>query len=80
MGEAYFKSGRDFDFIEWICLSGIASRVYRAEQIKRPLENYRNIAAFKIYVSDMGLLCAKKIYRQMMFFIWWRKLMILRAA
>ena len=30
------------------------------EQIKKPLENYRDIDAFKIYVSDMGLLCAKK--------------------
>ena len=57
------KGGRASEFenaIEWICLSGIASRVYRAEQIKKPLENYRNINAFKIYVSDMGLLCAKK--------------------
>ncbi|MBD5486961.1 MAG: ATP-binding protein [Lachnospiraceae bacterium] len=57
------KGGRASEFenaIEWICLSGIASRVYRAEQIKKPLENYRNIDAFKIYVSDMGLLCAKK--------------------
>jgi hypothetical protein len=30
------------------------------EQIKKPLENYRDIDAFKIYVSDLGLLCAKK--------------------
>jgi hypothetical protein len=30
------------------------------EQIRKPLENYRNIDAFKIYVSDLGLLCAKK--------------------
>lgn len=30
------------------------------EQIKKPLENYRDIDAFKIYVSDMGLLCSKK--------------------
>lgn len=29
-------------------------------QIKKPLENYRDIDAFKIYVSDLGLLCAKK--------------------
>ncbi len=46
--------------IEWLCLSGIVSRVYKAEQIKKPLENYRDIDAFKIYVSDLGLLCAKK--------------------
>ena len=36
------------------------SQVYKAAQIKKPLENYRDIDAFKIYVSDLGLLCAKK--------------------
>lgn len=41
-------------------LSGIVSQVYKVEQIKKPLENYRDIDAFKIYVSDLGLLCAKK--------------------
>ena len=46
--------------IEWLCLSGIVSQVYKVEQIKKPLENYRDIDAFKIYVSDLGLLCAKK--------------------
>lgn len=57
------KGGRSSEFenaIEWLCLSGIASRVYRAQQIKKPLENYKDIDAFKIYVSDLGLLCAKK--------------------
>ncbi len=34
--------------------------MYKAAQIKKPLENYRDIDAFKIYVSDLGLLCAKK--------------------
>ena len=57
------KGGRASEFenaIEWLCLSEIVSRVYRVEQIKKPLENYRDIDAFKIYVSDLGLLCAKK--------------------
>lgn len=57
------KGGRASEFenaIEWLCLSGIVSQVYRVEQIKKPLENYRAIDAFKIYVSDLGLLCAKK--------------------
>ncbi len=55
--------GRASEFenaIEWLRLSGIISQVYKVEQIKKPLENYRNIDAFKIYVSDLGLLCAKK--------------------
>lgn len=46
--------------IEWLILSGIVDQVYRVEQIKKPLANYRNIDAFKIYLSDIGLLCAKK--------------------
>ncbi len=57
------KGGRASEFenaIEWLCLSGIVAQVYKAEQIKKPLENYRDIDAFKIYVSDLGLLAAKK--------------------
>ncbi|MBD5394063.1 MAG: ATP-binding protein [Lachnospiraceae bacterium] len=57
------KGGRASEFenaIEWLRLSGIISQVYKVEQIRKPLENYRDIDAFKIYVSDLGLLCAKK--------------------
>ena len=57
------KGGRASEFenaIEWLGLSGIVSQVYKVEQIRKPLENYRDIDAFKIYVSDLGLLCAKK--------------------
>lgn len=57
------KGARAVEFenaIEWLFLSGIVSKVYKVEQIKKPLENYRDIDAFKIYVSDLGLLCAKK--------------------
>ncbi|MDO4317976.1 MAG: ATP-binding protein [Lachnospiraceae bacterium] len=57
------KGGRASEFenaIEWLCLSGIVAQVYRVDQVKKPLENYRDIDAFKIYVSDLGLLCAKK--------------------
>ena len=56
------KGARAAEFenaIEWLCLSGIVSQIYKVEQIKKPLENYRDIDAFKIYVSDLGLLCAK---------------------
>lgn len=57
------KGGRASEFenaIEWLRLSGIVSQVYKVENVKKPLENYRDIDAFKIYVSDLGLLCAKK--------------------
>ena len=46
--------------IEWLALSGIVARVHRVERPAKPLENHRDINAFKIYVSDPGLLCAKK--------------------
>lgn len=57
------KGGRASEFenaIEWLCLSGIVLRVNKVEQIKKPLENYADMDSFKIYVSDLGLLCAKK--------------------
>lgn len=57
------KGGRASEYenaIEWLTLSGIVSQIYKVEQIKKPLENYRDIDSFKIYVSDLGLLCAKK--------------------
>ncbi|MCL2058092.1 MAG: ATP-binding protein [Oscillospiraceae bacterium] len=46
--------------IEWLALSGIVTRIHRVERPIKPIENYRDIDAFKIYVSDVGLLCAKK--------------------
>ncbi len=57
------KGGRAAEFenaIEWLVLSGIVTRIHRIEQPQKPLENYRDIDSFKIYVSDVGLLCAKK--------------------
>ena len=56
-------SAKNFGFenaIEWLTLSGITSKIYGLEDIQKPLENYKNIDSFKIYVSDIGLLCAKK--------------------
>jgi uncharacterized protein len=46
--------------IEWLVLSGIVTRIYCVENPNKPLENYRDIDSFKTYVSDVGLLCAKK--------------------
>ena len=57
------KGARAAEFenaIEWLVLSGIVRRVFRIEHIMKPLENYRDIDAFKTFVSDIGLLCAKK--------------------
>jgi len=57
------KGARAAEFenaIEWLTLSGIVTRIYRVEHPKKPLENYRDIDSFKTYVSDVGLLSAKK--------------------
>lgn len=49
--------------IEWLVSANLISRIYRAEQIMKPLENYKDIDDFKIYLSDTGLLCAQKDIR-----------------
>lgn len=57
------SGGRAAEFenaIEWLTLSGITSKIYGLEDIQKPLENYKSIDSFKIYISDIGLLCAKK--------------------
>ena len=51
------------DAIEWLVSANLISRVYRVEQVRKPLENYRDIDDFKVYLSDMGLLCAQKDIR-----------------
>lgn len=57
----YIKSGgRASEFesaIEWVCLAGIARRVFRLEHIKLPLEANKSDSDFKFYVSDTGLAC-----------------------
>lgn len=57
------KGSRAAEFenaIEWLCLSGVVSQIYRVERPYKPLDDNKDISAFKIYVSDLGLLCAKK--------------------
>ena len=57
------KGGRAAELenaVEWLTLSGIVATVFRVEHSRKPLEDNQDIDAFKIYVSDLGLLCAKK--------------------
>ncbi len=57
------KGGRASEFenvIEWLVLGGIVTRIFRVDRPFKPLENYKDIDSFKTYVSDVGLLCAKK--------------------
>ncbi len=49
--------------IQWLVTAGLIYQLYRAEQVMKPLDNYRDIDDFKIYLSDMGLLCAQKNIR-----------------
>lgn len=55
----YIKAGgRASEFesaIEWLCLAGIASQLYRIEQISLPLNAYRSLSDFKFYMNDVGL-------------------------
>ncbi len=46
--------------IEWLVSANLIHKAYRAEQIMKPLENYRDIDDFKVYLSDMGLLASQK--------------------
>lgn len=42
--------------IEWLCLSGLVNRVYAVETPRLPLSAYKKSNAFKLYLSDVGLL------------------------
>ena len=56
------SGGRAAEFenaIEWLTLSGIVTRIHVLDTVKKPLDNYKNIDSFKIFMSDMGLLSAK---------------------
>lgn len=56
------KGARASEFenaIEWLTLAGIVSRINRVDDVRKPLENYKDIDAFKIYLSDVGLLCSQ---------------------
>lgn len=45
--------------IEWLCLSGLVHRVNDISTLRLPLSAYKNSSAFKLYLSDVGLLRSK---------------------
>ena len=49
--------------IQWLVTAHLMYQVYRAGQIRKPLDNYKDIDDFKVYHADMGLLCAQKDVR-----------------
>lgn len=57
------SGGRASEFensIEWLCLSGIASQVFRLEHICLTLEANRSLSDFKFYMNDTGLCCSQQ--------------------
>ena len=56
------SGGRAAEFenaIEWLVLSGIVTRVFALETVKKPLSNYIKTDSFKIFGADVGLINAK---------------------
>lgn len=45
--------------IDWLCSSGIVKKCYRIEHGYVPLSAYMDLSAFKLYMSDVGLLVQK---------------------
>jgi predicted AAA+ superfamily ATPase len=43
--------------IDWLNSSGMIYKINRLETIEKPIKAYENTDCFKIYVSDVGLLC-----------------------
>ncbi|MDO4467370.1 MAG: ATP-binding protein [Bacillota bacterium] len=51
---------KDFeDAIQWLIDAGLVFKCFRVNKIDRPLKFYEDFSAFKLFVSDLGLLGAK---------------------
>ncbi len=66
------SGGRASDFetsAQWLCLSGIANRLYRLKNVSLPLKSNQSESDFKFYMNDVGLLCADQniLYNDIMF-------------
>lgn len=58
---AVHKGSRAKDFelaVQWLCDAGLAYRVYRVSKPELPLKIYMETNAFKLYLTDLGLLGA----------------------
>ena len=52
--------GREYEnSVEWLVLSGLATRVYEVNTPRLPLSSVKRSNAFKLYLSDSGLLRTK---------------------
>ena len=56
------KNARARDYenaVEWLVLSGLVHRIYEVQTPRLPVASYKNSSAFKLYLSDAGLLRTK---------------------
>ena len=52
--------GRDYEnSVEWLILSGLVNRVFEVSTLRLPLSACKNSSAFKLYLTDSGLLRTK---------------------
>ena len=52
--------GREYEnSVEWLVLSGLVNRVFEINTLRLPLSSCKNSNAFKLYLSDSGLLRTK---------------------
>ena len=52
--------GREYEnSVEWLVLSGLVNRVFEVSTLRLPLSSCKNSHAFKLYLSDSGLLRTK---------------------
>jgi predicted AAA+ superfamily ATPase len=52
--------GRDYEnSVDWLVLSGLVNRIYEVNTLRLPLSSCKNSNAFKLYLSDAGLLRTK---------------------
>ncbi|MBK7467392.1 MAG: ATP-binding protein [Saprospiraceae bacterium] len=50
---------KDFEIaIEWLKDAGLIQKVFRIKKSALPIESYADLADFKIYLNDIGLMCA----------------------
>ncbi|GHT14375.1 ATPase [Bacteroidia bacterium] len=51
---------RDYEnAVEWLSLSGLVYQVFEVQTLRLPLSSCKNSSAFKLYLSDVGLLRTK---------------------
>lgn len=56
------KNARARDYenaIEWLSLTGLVHKTYEVQTPRLPVSSYKNSSAFKLYLSDVGLLRTK---------------------